>query len=188
MSYNTPVATTAKVGGVRVGTGLAITAGGILSTDGTGPMPSGAYGYFYQTSTLTNPVINTANPMTFDTLAEAVGVSVVLSSRVTVAVSGTYRVAFTAQLNKLDGGADAVSIWLSKNGTNVVASTQEYTIDSQATVRFVTGNYLLTLVAGDYIEFMWSSADIDMRLFASPAQIAPVRPLTPSVRATISQV
>ena len=49
-------------------------------------------------------------------------------------------------------------------------------------------NFTLALTAGDNIQIAWSSADTAMRLLTVPAQVAPVRPATPSVRCTIIQL
>ena len=154
----------------------------------TGPTASAQYGYFFDTTTQTNPVVNTANPMTLNSTGDTSGISVVSGSRVTVTVTGTYAIVFTASVNKTDGGADTISFWLAKNGINVSNSRQDLILNSSIDTIFDTGNYLLSLAAGDYVQIFWSSADSAMRLLSEPAAPTPTRPAVPSARITISQV
>lgn len=162
--------------------------GPVGPTGPQGPETPGYFGYFYDSTLQTNAGITTANAVTFDTTAQADQVSVLDQTKVTVANAGTYAVGFTMQVDKTDGGADDISIWLAKNGTNVVGSCNQLTLSSAVTTLFVSGNYLLTLAAGDYLEIYWSSDDLDMRLLAAPGQVDPLRPTTPSARITIAQV
>jgi hypothetical protein len=115
------------------------------------------------------------------------GVSVQFSSHIVVARTGTYNIQFSAQLTKTDSGNDVMDIWLRKNGVDVPLSNSEITIT--ASLRQVaTSNYIIDLAAGDYVELMYSSADIATRILAIAPQTNPVRPAGPSITVAITQV
>ena len=158
------------------------------ATGPQGPETPGYFGYFYDTTTQPNAGATTANAVVYDTTAQSDQVYVADLTKVTVANQGTYAIGFTLQLDKTDTGNDDVSVWLSKNGVNVPGSCSKMTLGSQVPMLFVSGNYLLTLAANDYVEIYWSSDDLDMRLLAAVGQVDPLRPTTPSARITVAQV
>ena len=151
------------------------------------------FGSFSDTTTQQVDLINTPKAMTFNQITPGVngvvanGVSVVSSSRLTVAVGGIYNLVYSAQLTKTDAGNDTMDIWLRINGVDVPLSNSESTLST--TQRLVsTSSWMLTLASGDYVQLMYSSADINTHITAMPAQTAPVRPAGPSVITTIIQV
>jgi hypothetical protein len=131
--------------------------------------------------------------MTFNQITPGVngvtasGVSVEFSSHIKVTRTGTYNVQFSAQLTKTDSGNDIMDIWLRRNGVDVLLSNSEITIT--ASLRQVaTSNYIIDLAAGDYVELMYSSADIATRILAIAPQTSPARPAGPSITVAINQV
>jgi len=152
-----------------------------------------AYGSFRDTTTQQVDAVNTPKAMTFNQITpglngvSANGVSVQFSSHIVVARTGTYNIQFSAQLTKTDSGNDIMDIWLRKNGVDVPLSNSEITIT--ASLRQVaTSNYIIDLAAGDYVELMYSSADIATRILAIAPQTNPVRPAGPSITVAITQV
>ena len=152
-----------------------------------------AYGSFRDTTTQQVDSVNTPKAMTFNQITPGVngvsanGVSVQFSSHIVVARTGTYNIQFSAQLTKTDSGNDVMDIWLRKNGVDVPLSNSEITIT--ASLRQVaTSNYIIDLAAGDYVELMYSSADIATRILAIAPQTNPVRPAGPSITVAITQV
>ena len=152
-----------------------------------------AYGSFRDTTTQQVDFINTPKAMTFNQITPGVngvsasGVAVEFGSRITVARTGTYNVQFSAQLTKTDSGNDIMDIWLRRNGVDVPISNSEITIT--ASLRQVaTSNYIIDLAAGDYVELMYSSADIATRILAIAPGTSPTRPAGPSVTVAITQV
>jgi hypothetical protein len=184
MSHKSPFATTTDWGIVRVGTGITVT-DGIISTGGT-PSPSLNYGFFYDTTTQTNPVANAANLVTLNTTGTANQVSV-LGSQITVVNTGTYSKVFTLSFEKTTPGAPTIaSIWMLKNGVNVPNSAQEISVPNQVSLLFVSGNYTLDLLAGDVISMAWSSPDTAVQLqFLAAAGILPA---TPSTKITLTRI
>lgn len=149
----------------------------------------GFYGAFCSTSSQTNPTPNISRSMQLETTEISNGVSIVSSSRITVANPGVYNLQFSAQLEKTDNGADTVYIWFKKNGTNVPRSNTAVDVLKQAggSGKFVAAwNYIDTFNANDYIEIIWQSDDINMLLATDPA--SGNYPSIPSVIATLTQV
>jgi hypothetical protein len=152
-----------------------------------------AYGSFRDTTTQQVDFVNTPKAMTFNQITHGVngvtanGVSVEFGSRITVARTGVYNIQFSAQLTKTDSGNDIMDIWLRRNGVDVPISNSEITITASLH-QVATSNYIIDLAAGDYIQLMYSSADIATRIEAIAPQTSPTRPAGPSITVAISQV
>lgn len=164
-------------------------------TDGTGPVgPTGAtgapgyHGAFYSTQTQTNPSATATNVMTFNATSSATGVAIANSSRITVTYAGVYNLAFSAQVEKTDGGDDEVEIFLLHNGNQVAWSNTKLTLAGNAAKSVAAWNWVIELAAADFLEIGWFSADTAVRLLAASAGTNPARPAIPSVIATLTQV
>jgi hypothetical protein len=165
---------------------------GTNGTNGTnGLVPK--YGSFYDTTTQAIDTINTPKAMTFNEIVpgmngvSANGVSVVSNSQVTVSTTGTYNIQFSAQLAKTDPGNDTMDIWLRVNGDDVGWTNTSVTIPSSQR-QVAAWNFILDLAAGQYFQLMYSSSDINSKIIAAPSQTAPIRPGTPSIILTVTQV
>lgn len=152
-----------------------------------------AYGSFRDTTTQQIDAVNTPKAMTFNQITPGVngvsasGVSVEFSSHIVVARAGTYKIQFSAQLTKTDSGNDIMDIWLRQNGNNVPLSNSEIAITASLH-QVATSTYIIDLAAGDYVQLMYSSADIATQITAIGPQINPVRPAGPSISVAITQV
>jgi hypothetical protein len=165
---------------------------GTNGTNGTnGLVPK--YGSFYDTTTQAIDTINTPKAMMFNEIVpgmngvSANGVSVVSNSQVTVSTTGTYNIQFSAQLAKTDPGNDTMDIWLRVNGDDVGWTNTSVTIPSSQR-QVAAWNFILDLAAGQYFQLMYSSSDINSKILAAPSQTAPIRPGTPSIILTVTQV
>lgn len=185
MSYKEPLATTLQPGIVQVGSGLSITPGGILSADPAGALDNG---YFYSTQLQTNPVASAINTVTFNNTGISQGVTVVGGTQLTVSKTGNYNLQFTVQIQKTGGQSEEMDIWLRENGVDFPDTNTQLTIFGNEAVLLAGWSYLLELQAGDYLELVWQSADTAVQLFTVPAQVGPVRPVTPSARVTVIEV
>lgn len=146
------------------------------------------YGNFYDTTNQPNAGATAANAMTYNTTDLSSGVSVVSTSRITIANAGIYNIEFSAQLQKNTGGDDQVDIWLSKNGTNVPNSNTTIMLHSNPGYEVAAWNFLVNAAAGDYYQLYWSSADTTAVLHAASAGTNPTRPAIPSVILSVTQV
>jgi hypothetical protein len=143
------------------------------------------YGSFYDTTTQTAAVINTAYGMTFNTTDLSFGVTVGSpTSRIYIDRPNVYNVQFSAQVDKTAGGVGLVWIWLRKNGVNVPDSSGQIRIQGNNAELVVGWNYIIELNAGDYIELMWEVDDTSVILLADPASA--VHPSVPSIILTVT--
>jgi len=146
------------------------------------------YGNFLSTVSQPNAGATAANAITYNTTDLTSGVSVVSSSRITVANAGIYNIEFSAQLQKASGGDDQVDIWLAKNGSNVANSNTTIMMHSNPGYEVAAWNFLVQANAADYYELYWSSADTTAEIHAAAAGINPTRPAIPSVILSVTQV
>jgi hypothetical protein len=135
----------------------------------------------------------TAYPVYFGTTDISNGVTVASDSRLTVAVDGIWNVEFSLQIKNVSNDGQDFDIWFRKNGTNLDNSNRRFHV----TARKSTGdpshcvasiNFLISLVAGDYVEVVGCVTSTDVSLEAFPAGTSPTRPAVPSAVATLTFV
>ena len=145
------------------------------------------YGAFYDTTTQTAAVINTAYAMTFNNTSVIDGVTLgTPTSRVICNVAGTFNFQFSAQLFKTAGALGNVYIWARINGVDQTQSASKIALSGANAAQIAAWNFFFTMAANDYFELMWSTDDTSCRILAQAAA-APV-PGIPSVILTVSQV
>jgi hypothetical protein len=143
------------------------------------------YGSFYDTTTQTAAVINTATAITFNTTDLSHGVYLgTPTSRVYVDTEGIYNVQISIQLDKTTGGAEAFYIWFRVNGVDVPDSASQIRIQGNNAEIFSALNYFFDLKANDYIEVMFSVTDLSVELLAVAA--AAPHPGIPSIILTVA--
>jgi len=159
-------------GNVFGGLGLEIT--------GSNGKPKGSvpyYGAWQDNITQTAAVDNTGYAMIFRTIDLANGIAVVTNgtdlTRITFAHTGIYNLQFSSQFQNTNAADKDVDIWLRLNGVDVPGSAGKVAVPSKHGAInghiIVSWNYLLSVVAGDYYELMWSTesaANVTMQFFA----------------------
>lgn len=183
MSYKGPLASTTDFGVVRVGTGITVTNGVISSTLGLLN-----YGFVTSNTTQTNPVASAVNLTTFTSASPANGVTIVAGTQITVANAGVYTKLFTLNMRKTAGGNSTVSVWLRLNGANIAGSAQNIVLAGSNIVTFVSGNFTLTLAAGDNLQLCWSSSDTTVSLLNLAAAAGPTRPTGFAAKITLTRI
>ena len=124
------------------------------------PVPHASY---FDTTTQTNPVANTVNLFTFNSVVSDYEVTRgTPTSKIYVANTGVYNFQFSAQLDKSGGSASAVYIWPRINGVNVPDSNTKIVIDGPNNEIVAAWNFVLVMEANDYFELAWESADTDV--------------------------
>jgi len=170
--------------GIKFGEGLKGDTGATGATGPPGTGGLGSYGSFYDTTIQTNAVA-AGNAMKFNTTDFNSGVSIVSNSRITFTNAGKYNIAFSAQMEKTDGGTDTAEIWLKKNGNNEpFTNTKFYLVGNNAKM-VAAWNFFVNASANDYYEIFWYSSDTNVRVLA---EIAGARPAIPSIIMTVNQV
>jgi len=143
------------------------------------------YGSFFDTTTQTAALINTAYPITFNSTDITNGVYIgTPTSRIYVDRVGTYNFQFSAQLNKTTGSHKHVYIWYRVNGVNAANSAGKVNLSGSDAAVIAAWNYVVKLNEGDYFELVWSTDDTGCRITAFGAS-APV-PAIPSVILTVT--
>jgi hypothetical protein len=164
----------------------------LLNGSGGGSItfPYGAFAsYVDQTTTA-----NTATLMTLNTTDFANGVSIA-SSKITVDYAGIYNLQFSTQFQNTDNQIQDISIWLRQNGVDIAGSTGFISIPAHKSAaagqeaKQISGwNYYVNLAANDYIEIYWSTTNASVTIQTYAASVAPTRPSTASVVATMTFV
>jgi hypothetical protein len=103
--------------------------------------------------------------------------------------TGYYNVQFSAQFFRTSGNSiQHVNIWLRNSGTDVANTNTQLTIKDHSIYHVASWNWFLYLVAGEYIEIMWSPTVATIELRAEVENLSLPCPATPSVIATINRI
>lgn len=150
------------------------------------PLPK-YYGDFYDTTTQTAAVINTAYAVTFDTTRSAFGVRRGgTTSQIIFDSPGVYKVDFRAQVDKTSAGTGSLWLWGRQGGVDIAQSATIVEIQGSAAEVGVSWSFLVTTAAADYFELVWATSSTAIQLQARAAA-APV-PAIPSVTLTVTPV
>jgi hypothetical protein len=147
------------------------------------------YGSF--SSTADQPLsAGSATIVTYNQTEAANGVSVVASTRLTVAHDGVYSFTLSPQLYHTGGGAELITFWARLDGTDIPrsASSLEMGNNNNRTLPFI--EIILPLVAGQYVEWAFqASTGTDIKLEHFDAVVVPpVVPAIPSVIAGVKRI
>ena len=115
-----------------------------------------------------------------------------VASEMVVTQPGIYNLQWSGQFINVAAQIHEVSVWLRKNGTDVVGSTGRVSINAKHGAfdggAIPAWNYLVELQADEYVELWWSTPDVDTYITSFVAGTSPTRPATASVIATLSFV
>jgi hypothetical protein len=190
-----PIAATGPTGP----TGVAGTTGATGLTGATGPVSSGSNVYGTYSSAKDQlaggtGLANTEAIVTYDTEEGANGIYHETPdgngnwSRIYVPKTGVYEAWYSIQTNLTQGAGCLTTIWVKLNGQNLDRTSTDLTITSSNELSLPFVSYILTLNAGDYIEFAFSATDDRMFLEAQSTRLGPSRPAVPSVIVGIKQI
>ena len=158
-------------------------------TGPTGPAGGfGAYGNFVDLTSQTNTSPNSALPVLIRQTLLSSGVTVADGSKITVAQSGVYNIAFSLQVTKTDAGVDTVFVWLRTDGTDVPDSNTGLRLSGGGDKQVAAWNFVVALPAGGNAQLMWSSADANALLLYEDDASTPLGPAIPSAIVTVNQV
>lgn len=176
MGYKEPLASTTDFGLVKVGANLSIT-NGLLSA--TGIPGDSYYGKFYSSANQTNPVVNTANLISFPNTELSNGLTT-SGTDITVVNAGVYTITYEVQAEITSGGGGDIDIWVSVDGVDLLNSNSITTIAGGGNQTIINRSFLVSLTAGQVVRVLWSSPIANMRLTAVGTQAGPTRPATDS--------
>lgn len=143
------------------------------------------YGSFYDTTTQTAGVVNTATAITYNTTDLSNGVRIgTTTSHVIVDTEGIYNFQVSIQLDSTVATDEEFYLWFRKNGVDVTDSASQVRVKGNNAELFLALNYFFNLNANDYVEIMYSVTNLGVRLLASGA-VAP-HPGIPSIILTVA--
>lgn len=163
-------------------------AASVVSASG---IPTRWYGSFYSASTQTIANSSSAYPMILGNTDYSNSVSNNASS-IVFSNTGIYNIQWSGQFRNTSNGDKDVYVWIRKNGSDYPGSTGFVAVPSaHAGVdgHTIAGwNYVISLNAGDYIQFYWGaeSTAVSLQYYASATN--PTRPDTVSLIVTAVQV
>lgn len=115
-------------------------------------------------------------------------VSVVSSTQFTVAKTAIYEVYYSVQISRSSGGSpEYVYIWLKKNGSDVPDTNGRIYLNSNNGDQLPIVPYIISLNAGDYVEFAIQATDGSFRMLAVPDASA-IGPTIPSIIIGIKEI
>ena len=163
------------------------------------PVGFGAYyGAFHDVTPIQSlPSPYLAAPIELGVTESAAGVEIENNldgnpTRIKVTNSGIYNIQFSIQFAKTTSQAAEVELWLTKNresgNGDVDASAGYFTVPGQHGAlnghEVAAYNLFTDMEAGDYVEFMWYSADPIGIIIETVPAIAPVPGVTPGIPAS----
>jgi|688.fasta_scaffold34458_6 hypothetical protein len=164
---------------------LTATVEGLQMTPAPREFKRSRYGSFYDTTTQTATVINTAKAITYNTIDLSNGVYLGSpTSRVYVDTEGVYNFDTSFQLDKTAGGIGIFDFWFRLNGIDVPDSCSRIRVQGNNAEIFSSLNYFFDLKANDYVELMFSVDDLSIEITAFAA--AAPHPGIPSIILTVS--
>jgi hypothetical protein len=131
-----------------------------------------SYGNFFNTATQTLGTINTATRIQMNTSANNNLITLDTTTnigRLTFTNAGVYQVAWSAYLVHGAGGSAKSVIWIRLNGTDVAGSGKTQNNNSQVNEANLSSSSLVSVTAGQYIEFYWASDSTNVPITAVAA-------------------
>lgn len=152
------------------------------------------YGSYYDTTTQSIAVINTAYPITLNNVTNKTNDGPMQygvyrgtpTSRVYVDISANYNIQFSLQLYSTSASTKNISIWLRINGTDVPDSATIITTSGNNAGAVAAWNFVVNLTAGDYFELMWAADSTTVTIQSLAA--SGVRPAVPGVILTVTSL
>lgn len=143
-------------------------------------------GLFYSTQSQQVATANTAQAITYNQTYITKGVSIVDNTKIKVDNDGVYNFQISLEFNKQSASSAVAYVWIRKNGVDTQYSTHTFHISGSDAALEANWVFNYDMVAGDYIEMMFTSDDTDVLLFSE----APTSPHVgvPSVVAAVNFV
>lgn len=149
---------------------------------------AGGYAFLGQDADITAAAADTAYSITYDTPAMSSGISLdgTNPERIVFEESGTYLLAFSAQITSTSSKTVEFRFWPKINGTDVPGSTIRANLHQNNASIVVSRSAIFTMTAGDYLEVMWATDSTNGYLEASAATA--YAPSAPSTSLSITRI
>lgn len=145
------------------------------------------YGSYSRSTDQTAAAINTAYPITFDTVNFNSGITKESDNYTfTFDESGIYMVAFSVQLLSSSASAKNAWFWPRYNGSDVAGSTIKVTVSANSEAIVMSRTAMFNITAGDTISAYWATDDTNLHLHAVTSTA--FAPSAPSVILNITRL
>jgi hypothetical protein len=144
------------------------------------------YGNFISTVPQNPVTLSVGQPVTLNATVAASNFSVANGSEITAAVAGIYNLQFSLQIISTGGGGGDVEIWFAKNGSPIPNSNTHFSVKNVNEAEFAALNFVETLAAGDYLEVIWATNNLNIQLATPTSTMS--GPAVPSAIVTIVPV
>jgi len=145
------------------------------------------YGVFAKTVDTTPALIDTAYPITFDTTRISNGVVIGgTASQLIVPESGLYQFVATLQFISNSAVDKNIWVWFRKNGVDIANSARLITVSINGAYTPISLNEAISLNALDYVELVYASNNVNVRIDAVPATA--FAPSAPAVVIEVNQI
>lgn len=145
------------------------------------------YAFLGQDADITAAAANTAYAITYDTPAMSSGISLgTPASRIMFEESGTYLLAFSAQITSTSGSTVDFRFWPRVNGSDMPGSTIRANLHQNNASFVVSRSAVFQMAAGDYLEVMWATDSTSGFLQAAAATA--YAPAAPSTSLSITRI
>ena len=140
---------------------------------------------FFSTTDQTASVINTAYALQFENtyLGEAISIT---GTQITPLYSGVYNFELSVELTSTNANSKELSFWVRRSGVDIANTGRLHVVAGSGGVDDFEYSFTLDLTAGQYVELMWATDDlnitVDYQAAASP------RPAVPSTLLTVTFV
>ena len=133
---------------------------------------------YFSTADQPIAVVDTPQVVTFNQtyLESGFTINGVSNSQITATYGGVYNFQFIGQLSSGSASAKNIFIYIKRDGTTLGYTAREYVLSGSGDIHEVIWNFNLDLAAGEYIEMVWVSDDIDTTLEAVPPATSPATP------------
>lgn len=124
--------------------------------------------------------------MTQTTSSNGVSLDPADKSKVVFATAGYYNIQFSVQLLSFDNAVDNVTLWFSKNGSNIEYSAGLGTIPARISATkpataIISWNIIIPVNANDFIQLYFASDSGNTLAVTYPPGTSPAHPISPSV-------
>jgi hypothetical protein len=165
------------------------TSTGLKWGSNTTPTPTGYYAQYQDDISQPLGAVNVGQPVKFRTMDFSNGVTVNNDTEITIANTGIYNLQFSFQYQNTSSQDHDVTIWLRKNGSDVLGSAGFVAVISSHGGTpghcLPSWNYLLDAVGGDFYELYWSATSTQVTLHYYPGSLPP--PSAASAIFTVTQ-
>ena len=137
---------------------------------------------FFSTVDQTASVINTAYALQFENTYLGETISIV-GTQITPLYSGVYNFELSVELTSTNANSKELSFWVRRSGVDIANTGRLHVVAGSGGVDNFEYSFTLDLTAGQYVELMWATDDLDITVDYQAA--ASPRPAVPSTLLTV---